>query len=136
MADTASHDELSVTEMLDWISREHGMNKAALSRMFQTSQSTIHYWMTTGKVTHKNLMKVRASYFFLHNQRDPHQNERRCMECGQWQNLADFREGKAICRRCENTKNLAYYREHREALLGRRRSRSGLEGSHSGGKKG
>ncbi len=135
MAETASHgDELSVTEMLDWISREYRMNKAALSRMFQTSQSTIHYWMTTGKVTHKNLMKVRASYYYLHSQKDPHQNERKCMECQQWQSLADFREGKAICRRCENTKNLAYYREHREVLLSRRRAKGNVE-SHGGGKK-
>jgi uncharacterized paraquat-inducible protein A len=135
MADKASkedHGDLSVTEMLKWISKEHHMSKAALSRMFQTSQSTIHYWMTTGKITHKNLMKVRASYFYLQNAKDPHHNERQCLECEQWLNHADFREGKAICRRCENTKNLQYYRSHREVLLGRRRAKSG---SGSGSKR-
>src|SRR5512137_3001081 len=100
--------------MVRWIASKYRMSKADLARMYQTTQSTVHYWLKTGKVSYKNLRKVRASYYYLNNTRDPHGDERKCEDCGRWQPVAQFRSGKAICRSCENKRTLEHYRENRE----------------------
>ncbi len=56
-----------VREMLDWMMSTWGMTKSDLARMFQRTQSTIHHWLNTGQVSHRNLMKIRSSYYFLHD---------------------------------------------------------------------
>ena len=114
----------SVSEMINWIASKYNMSKADLSRMFQTTQSTINYWMKTGRTSYKNLMKLRASYYYLHDSKDPHGNERKCVECKLWFPLSKYRDGKAICRGCENKKTLAYYLNHREEQLNKRRTKT------------
>ncbi len=117
-------EEPSVGEMIGWIASRFGMSKADLARMYQTTQSTIHYWMKSGKISYKNLRKVRASYYYLNNSRDPHADERRCEGCERWQPVGLFREGKAICRSCENEKTLEHYRRNREQELKRRKAKN------------
>jgi hypothetical protein len=114
----------SVGEMIGWIATRYRMSKADLARMFQTTQSTIHYWIKSGKISYKNLRKVRASFYYLNNSRDPHADERRCEGCGLWQAVSRFREGKAICRSCENQKTLEHYRRNREQELKRRKAKN------------
>ena len=113
-----------VGEMIGWIASRYHMSKADLARMYQTTQSTIHYWIKSGKISYKNLRKVRASYYYLNNSRDPHTDERRCESCGRWQPVGSFREGKAICRSCENAKTLEHYRRNREQELKRRKAKN------------
>ncbi len=117
-------EDLSVAEMVRWIAAKYRMSKADLARMYQTTQSTIHYWLKTGKISYKNLRKVRASYYYLNNSRDPHSDERKCEDCGAWQPVSQFRRGKAICRACENKKTLEHYRENREEELKRRKAKN------------
>jgi hypothetical protein len=117
-------EDPSVGEMIGWIASRYRMSKADLARMYQTTQSTIHYWMKSGKISYKNLRKVRASYYYLNNSRDPHADERRCESCGRWQPIGRFREGKAICRPCENEKTLEHYRKNRERELKRRKAKN------------
>ncbi len=83
-----------VREMLEWMMSTWGMTKSDLARMFQRTQSTIHHWLNTGQVSHRNLMKIRSSYYFLHDARDPHANERKCERCGKWLPQKEFRAGK------------------------------------------
>ncbi len=113
-----------VGEMIGWIASRFRMSKADLARMYQTTQSTIHYWMKSGNISYKNLRKVRASYYYLHNSRDPHADERRCEGCGSWLPIGRFREGKAICRSCENEKTLEHYRQNRELERKRRKAKN------------
>ena len=47
-------DDLPVSTMIRWIADKYDMSKADLSRMFQTTQSTIHYWMKTDCISYKN----------------------------------------------------------------------------------
>ncbi len=47
--------------MLSWIMSTYTMTKADIARMFQRTQTTIHHWLTTGQVSHRNLMKIRSS---------------------------------------------------------------------------
>jgi replication initiation and membrane attachment protein DnaB len=117
-------DDLPVAEMVRWIASKYRMSKADLARMYQTTQSTIHYWLKTGKISYKNLRKVRASYYYLNNSRDPHSDERKCEDCGRWQHVSQFRKGKAICSACENKKTLTHYRENREEELKRRKAKN------------
>ena len=107
----------SVPQMINWISDRYNMNKTALARMFQTTQATIHYWQKTGKISYKNLMKLRRSYYYLHNTTDPHAGQRYCRCCRKWHPLAKFREGKAVCRACENKKTLQHYWTSRDLRL-------------------
>jgi hypothetical protein len=116
--------DLTVRDMLSWIMSSYGMTKADLARMFQRTQSTIHHWLATGKISHRNLMKVRSSWFFLHDSRDPHANQRRCESCGKWLSLGDFRQGKAICHACENSRTLRYYWAHRDEQLTKRKAKN------------
>ncbi|MBN1835136.1 MAG: hypothetical protein JW820_04745 [Spirochaetales bacterium] len=124
MGDAELPDDPSVAEMIGWIAGRYQMTKADLARMFQTTQSTIHYWVRTGRISYRNLRKLRSSYYYLHNTRDPHAEERKCQECGQWRPLARFRDGKAICRECENTKTLRHYWQNRENELERRKAKN------------
>ncbi|MGA2642500.1 MAG: hypothetical protein ABSG21_16545 [Spirochaetia bacterium] len=100
------------------------MTKSDLARMFQRTQSTIHHWLNTGQVSHRNLMKIRSSYYFLHDSRDPHANERKCEKCGKWLSQKEFRSGKAICHSCENSRTLQYYWAHREEQLTKRKAKN------------
>lgn len=111
----------SVPDMLEWIASKYNMNKADLARMFQTTPPTIYHWLKNGRVSHKNFMKIRASYYYLHNSKDPHTNERKCLDCKKWLALAGFRKGKAICRNCENKKTLGYYWNNRKEQLKKRK---------------
>jgi replication initiation and membrane attachment protein DnaB len=117
-------DDPSVVEMIGWIATRYRLSMADLARMYQTTQSTIHYWIKTDRISYKNLRKVRASFYYLNNSRDPHADERKCEGCGRWQPVARFREGKAICRSCENKKTLEHYRENREEELKRRKAKN------------
>jgi hypothetical protein len=117
-------DDPSVQEMLSWIMSTYTMTKADIARMFQRTQSTIHHWLATGKISHRNLMKVRSSWYFLHNARDPHASERRCEACARWLSQRDYRQGKAICHGCENSRTLRYYWAHREEQLSKRKAKN------------
>ena len=119
-----SPENPSVKDMLEWIMATHAMTKSSLARMFQKTQSTIHHWLRTGQISHRNLMRVRASYFFLHDSRDPHTNERKCEKCGKWLPTREFRQGKAICHACENSRTLQYYWAHREEQLSKRKAKN------------
>ena len=119
-----SLENASVREMLEWIMSSFGMTKSGLARMFQKTQSTIHHWLRTGQISHKNLMKVRSSYYFLHDSRDPHANERKCERCAKWLPAGEFRSGKAICHSCENSRTLQYYWAHREEQLTKRKAKN------------
>jgi hypothetical protein len=116
-------DDPTVADMLGWISGRYRMRKADLARMFQTTQSTIHYWARTGRISYRNLKKLRSAFYYLHNTRDPHAEERKCQECARWRPLAQYRDGKAICRSCENRRTLRHYWDNREAELLRRKAR-------------
>jgi len=113
-----------VREMLEWMMSAWAMTKSDLSRMFQRTQSTIHHWLSTGQVSHRNLMKIRSSYYFLHDARDPHANERKCERCGKWLPLQEYRAGKAICHSCENSRTLQYYWAHRDEQLTKRKAKN------------
>jgi len=117
-------DDPSVAEMIGWIAERYHMSTADLARMFQTTQSTIHYWMKTDRISYRNLRKVRSSYYYLHNTRDPHAAQRRCEECRRWQSVAQYRNGKAICRTCENKKTLEHYWKNRDQELARRKAKN------------
>ncbi len=117
-------DDVPLKEMLAWIMSTHDMTKSDLARMFQKTQSTIHHWLRTGQISHKNLMRIRSSYYFLNDARDPHVNERKCEKCGKWLPGAEFRSGKAICHSCENSRTLQYYWAHREEQLTKRKAKN------------
>ena len=102
-------DDPSLQYMLKWISAKYNMKKSQLARMYQTTPSTIHYWLTTGKVSYKNYKKIRASFYYLNNTKDPHAGMRKCTLCRKWLPLSDFRSGKSICKSCENNRTLEYY---------------------------
>ncbi len=117
-------EDPQIREMLEWIMSTYDMTKSGLARMFQKTQSTIHHWLRTGQISHRNLMKVRSAYYFLHDAKDPHAGERKCERCGKWLSGADFREGKAICRSCENSRTLDYYWSHRDEQLSKRKAKN------------
>lgn len=94
-------DNPSVEYMLTWIMDKYSMSLAAIARMFQTNKSTVHYWLKTGNISFRNLVKLRRSFYYLNNTTDPHQNERLCSKCEEWLPVSRFREGKAMCRSCE-----------------------------------
>ena len=106
-------DDPDVLYMLKWIMKRYNMKVSDLARMFQTTPSTIHYWLTTGRMSYKNLKKLRSSFYFLNNSKDPHAGERKCRRCGKWLPLSEFRNGKAICKACENKRTLEYYHNNR-----------------------
>ncbi len=62
--------------MLQWISRTYGMSPAALARMFQRNQRTINQWLKEGRISVKNGTRIRSSFYFLTNARDPRNADR------------------------------------------------------------
>lgn len=98
---TKIRDEVPVPEMLSWIAARYQMSTGALARMFQTSPSTIRTWLKNGNITWHNYRKIRASYFYLNNSKDPHASQRKCQDCQKWLAPEAFRNGKSICRNCE-----------------------------------
>lgn len=124
MASEKLPEDPSVSEMINWIAARYKMSMADLSRMFQTTQSTIHYWIKTNRISYKNLKKVRASFYYLNNSKDPHADERKCEQCRRWLPISQYRNGKAICRSCENKKTLEHYWENREEELKRRKAKN------------
>jgi len=101
MASKSVPENPSVVEMLQWIASRYQLSLATLSRMFETDPSTIRHWLESGKISPKKLAKIRTSFYFLNNAKDPHANERKCPRCGAWRALPDFRDGRAVCRSCE-----------------------------------
>lgn len=93
-------DDPSVQTMLQWIATTYHMPPASLARMFERSESTIHSWMKDGRISHENLMKVRSSFYHLHNTKDPHFMERKCERCGHWRPSAEYRGPKTACASC------------------------------------
>ncbi|MCF7937656.1 MAG: hypothetical protein K9L68_03560 [Spirochaetales bacterium] len=87
--------------MLTWIMQRYRMSLASLARMFQTNKSTVHYWLKSGNMSFRNEKKLRSSFFYLNNTKDPHQNKRLCSSCRRWLDLDRFRYGKSMCRSCE-----------------------------------
>lgn len=63
--------EQSPQSMLQWISRTYGMSPAALARMFQRNERTITHWLRDGRISIKNGTRIRSSFYFLNNRRDP-----------------------------------------------------------------
>lgn len=97
-------EEYTPQEMVKWIKDEFDMSLSRLAWMFQTSKSTVHYWLYDGKMTHKHESKIRKSFFYLHSKMDPHFGQRHCYFCNEWQPESNFRKGKAVCRQCEYKK--------------------------------
>jgi len=63
--------EQSPQSMLQWISRTYGLSPAALARMFQRNERTITHWLRDGRISVKNGTRIRSSFYFLKNRRDP-----------------------------------------------------------------
>jgi hypothetical protein len=64
--------ERSPQSMLKWIRKTYDMSPGALAHMFQKSPRTIHTWLSEGRISTKNGTKIRSSYYYLNNERDPH----------------------------------------------------------------
>jgi hypothetical protein len=97
-------DDPSVRTMLRWIATTYHMQQTSLARMFERSERTIRSWMKDGRISHENLMKVRASFYHLHNAKDPHTQERKCLQCGHWRPAAQYRGHAAICDQCRSSR--------------------------------
>ena len=102
-------DDPNLQYMLKWIADKYSMKKSQLARMFQTTPSTIHYWFSNGKVSYKNYKKIRTSFYYLNNAKDPHAGERKCTYCHKWLPISNFRPGKSICKTCEKKRLLEHY---------------------------
>jgi hypothetical protein len=63
--------EKTPRSMLKWISRTYDMPPSALASMFQRNRRTIDSWMKEGRISVKNGTKIRSSYYYLNNMRDP-----------------------------------------------------------------
>jgi hypothetical protein len=63
--------ERSPQSMLRWIRKTYDMSPGALARMFQKSPRTISAWLSEGRISTRNGTKIRSSYYYLNNQRDP-----------------------------------------------------------------
>ena len=102
-------DDPPIQDMLHWIMKEFKMSKNDLTRMFQTSIMTIDKWLNSGKISHKNLKKLRLSYYFLNDMKDPHAGERKCPQCGKWHDLSDFKNNRFCnsCRRESKSSNIS-----------------------------
>ena len=64
--------ERSLQSMLRWIYRTYDMSPSALACMFQKSPRTIHAWLSEGRISPRNGTKIRSSYYYLNNEKDPH----------------------------------------------------------------
>ncbi len=64
-------NEPSPREMLEWISETYEMGPDALARMFQRNRRTIEAWLREGRISARNGTKIRSSFYYLNNTRDP-----------------------------------------------------------------
>ncbi len=72
--------EKSAQSMLRWISRTYDMSPAALARMFQKNRRTIVRWLDHGRISTRNGTRIRSSYYYLNNQRDPVDDSRSAID--------------------------------------------------------
>jgi hypothetical protein len=72
--------EKSPQSMLKWISRTYDMSPSALARMFQRNRRTIHVWLKEGRISPKNGSKIRSSFYYLNNAKDPRGDRSSAME--------------------------------------------------------
>jgi hypothetical protein len=63
--------EKTPQSMLKWISRSYDMSPAALAHMFQRDRRTIDAWLRGSRVSVRNGTKIRSSFSYLANMRDP-----------------------------------------------------------------
>ena len=101
MADCILPENPEPRFILTWLTESYSMDISALAWMFQTSADSIRSWMKGETVSHKNLMKLRKSYYFLNGTVDPHAGERRCMICDSWRPSSDFKN--SLCSSCSKT---------------------------------
>ncbi len=73
--------EKSPQAMLQWISRTYDMSPAARARMFQRNARTVSVWLKEGRISEKNGTKIRSSFYYLNNVRDPHNPNRSGVDC-------------------------------------------------------
>jgi len=73
--------EKSPQAMLKWISTTYDMSPAALARMFQRNARTVSVWLKEGRIPEKNGTKIRSSFYYLNNVRDPHNPRRSGIDC-------------------------------------------------------
>jgi hypothetical protein len=73
--------EKSPQAMLQWISRTYDMSPAALARMFQRNARTVSVWLKEGRISEQNGTKIRSSFYYLNNVRDPHNPHRSGIDC-------------------------------------------------------
>jgi hypothetical protein len=57
--------------MLRWISQTYDMSPTALAAMFQRDRRTIDAWLRGSRVSVRNGTKIRSSFSYLSNTRDP-----------------------------------------------------------------
>ena len=63
--------EKTPQSMLKWISRTYDMSPAALAHMFQRDRRTIDSWLRGSRVSVRNGTRIRSSFSYLANMRDP-----------------------------------------------------------------
>jgi hypothetical protein len=63
--------EKTPSSMLKWISRTYDLSPSALAFMFQRNRRTIDSWLREGRISAKNGTKIRSSFSYLNNMRDP-----------------------------------------------------------------
>jgi hypothetical protein len=63
--------EKTPQSMLKWISRTYDMSPAALAHMFQRDRRTIDSWLRGSRVSVRNGTRIRSSFSYLANERDP-----------------------------------------------------------------
>lgn len=63
--------EKTPRSMLEWISRTYDLPPSALAFMFKRDRRTIDSWLREGRISAKNGTKIRSSFYYLNNMRDP-----------------------------------------------------------------
>lgn len=63
--------EKTPRSMLKWISRTYDMSPGALAHMFQRDRRTIDAWLRGGRITLRNGTRIRSSFTYLADLRDP-----------------------------------------------------------------
>jgi hypothetical protein len=101
MAVKALPDNPEPRYILQWISDSFHMGMQGLAWMFQTRSETIQLWMKGGKISSKNLLKLRKSFYFLNGKIDPHVGKLYCTHCTVWKPVEEFRNGNGRCKKCE-----------------------------------
>jgi hypothetical protein len=72
--------EKSPQSMLQWISKTYDMSPSALARMFQRNRRTIGVWLKEGRISPKNGSRIRSSFYYLTNTKDPRADRASAME--------------------------------------------------------